>query len=85
MARRTDKERLDWLDAQEGGGLLSDDAGRWAYSGDGSQNVIPRRGKGHDFSGEFFVEAKDWRKSVRGAIDAEMRRQSKLGVRKERE
>jgi len=35
----TDKQRLDWLEAQEGCALVSDEAGSWAVAMFGMQNV----------------------------------------------
>lgn len=64
----TDKERLDWLEKNDGAGLISDDAGRWAISTGGSQNV-PNPKKAIDIATTFFVEAKEWQPSVRKAID----------------
>lgn len=63
-----DGERLDWLEAQSGVGLISDDFGHWAVSGDGMQNV-PRKTPA-DIQTTFFVKAADWTKAVRAAIDA---------------
>ena len=34
-----DKQRLDWLEAQEGCALVSDEAGSWAVAMFGMQNV----------------------------------------------
>ena len=70
----TDTERIDWLAKRNGSGLLSDDAGRWAITGDGMQNVPSDEAS--DIMTSFFVEAKDWYPSVREAIDAAMQRES---------
>ena len=67
----TDTERLDWLEEQDGCGLISDDAGRWAVTGDGMQNAPSRRRAGA-ISTSFVVMASEWRRSVREAIDAAM-------------
>lgn len=67
----TDKYRLDWLESIDGLGLISDDAGRWAVSDGGMQNV-PNLDSPIDISTVFTVEGKDWRKSIREAIDAAM-------------
>jgi len=64
-----DTERLDWLEKQPGEGLINDDAGRWAVSCGGMQNVPDFDGP-MDISTMFFVEKEDWRPSIREAIDA---------------
>ena len=64
-----DKERLDWLEEQAGAGLVSDDNGHWAVSFVGMQNV-PEGTEPQDIATNFFVEAKEWRDSIREAIDA---------------
>lgn len=64
----TDKERLDWLEKQDGMGLISDDAGRWAVSTGGIQNV-PNPKRATRISSVFLVEAKEWQGTVRKAID----------------
>lgn len=64
----TDSERLDWLEKQDGCGLISDDAGHWAVSTCGFQNVpidAPC-----DISSQFFVLKHEWRPTIREAIDA---------------
>jgi len=66
--RHTDKERLDWMEKRDGAGLISDDAGRWAVSTGGMQNV-PDPKKPIDISTLFFVEAEQWKKDIRSAID----------------
>lgn len=67
---KTDADRLDWLAQQDGHGLISDDQGRWAVSSMGMQNLPEDPDTPFDFVGNFFVEAKDWRPSIRAAIDA---------------
>lgn len=73
----TDTERLNWLETNgEGSALLSDDFGNWAVSSSGMQNIpdpVPEKGKPGNISTGFFVEAADWKPSVREAIDAVMR------------
>ena len=66
--RHTDKERLDWMEKLDGMGLISDDAGRWAISAGGMQN-IPDPEKPIAISTVFCVEAGQWRKDIRSAID----------------
>ena len=68
MKRYTDKQRLDWLEKQDGCRLISDDAGRWAISTGGIQNV-PNLAKPIDIESLFFVEAKKWQNDIRKAID----------------
>ncbi|KKN63753.1 hypothetical protein LCGC14_0498570 [marine sediment metagenome] len=63
-----DKERLDWLEKRDGEALISDDAGRWAISSGGMQNV-PNADEAIAISTLFFVEAVDWQPSIREAID----------------
>jgi hypothetical protein len=66
-----DKERLDWLENQEGCGLISDDCGHWAVSGDGFQNIpVNQRKNPEDIQTAFFIESKQWKVSIRDAIDA---------------
>ena len=68
-----DTERIDWLEAyaKQGGcpALLNDDNGHWAVSATGVQDM-PNGDEAADISTSFFVEAGEWRNSVREAIDA---------------
>jgi len=73
MTKRTDSERLDWLEKQFGSGLISDDNGHWAISTNGFQNVVTGGPKAVETS--FFVRAKEWKKSARSAIDAEIKKE----------
>lgn len=66
-----DTERLNWLDSQDGVGLINDDNGHWAVSFAGFQNV-PEGDKPADIFTSFSIEARDWKPSVREAIDAAM-------------
>jgi len=70
---RTDSELLDALDkaAAEGAcpGLVNDDAGRWAVSETGMQNV-PLDDEPSDIQTAFFVKADEWKNSVREALNA---------------
>ena len=70
----SDKKLLDWLENNYGAGLISDDAGRWAISEAGMQNV-PDFDTAIDITTTFFVEANDWRDSIREAIKVGMRRE----------
>ena len=68
----SDTELLDWLDVDYGAGLISDDAGRWVVSESGMQNVPD---KAIDISTSFFIEAGDWRNSIREAIKVAMEKE----------
>ena len=70
----TDSELIDWLETQEGSGLISDDFGRWAVSSSGMQNVPDDTEVASDICTSFFVEAKDWRPTIRDAILAAHKR-----------
>ena len=67
-----DKERIDWLEAKASDGscpgLINDDNGHWALSFEGTQNCPVGDGV-EDILTYFFVDAKDWKDSVRDAID----------------
>lgn len=66
---RADKERLDWLEAHFGYGLINDDNGHWAISFDGIQSV----GGGEepaDLQTNFYIEASKFSNSARECIDA---------------
>ena len=65
---RTDTERLDWLEAKYGCGLINDDNGHWALVFDGWQNV-PMGDSAVDIASTFFIEANLWRGTIREAID----------------
>jgi len=69
----TDADRLDWLEKQFGIGLINDDNGHWAISGDGVQNV-PMSDEPVDIDTTFFIAADDWFETAREAIDNEMER-----------
>lgn len=68
MRRHTDKERLDWLEQRCGHGLISDDAGRWAVSTSGVQNMADPNSP-IDIVASFFVEKNDWCTTIRKAIE----------------
>ena len=70
---RTDTERLDWLEKQEGFGVISDDAGHWAVPDSGEQPVA-RRNFPIEMETTFFVPKEYWRKTIRAAIDDGMKR-----------
>lgn len=70
--KRTDTELLDGLEAKvdrgDCPGIINDDNGHWAVSGTGIQNVVT--GKPKDVQTTFFVKAKEWRTTIREAIEA---------------
>lgn len=68
---KTDTELLNWFEEHDGCGLISDDCGHWAVSGDGMQN-IPENTPA-DIQITFFIEKKKWKKNVREAIEASMK------------
>lgn len=75
MAKITDADRLNWLEreAKQGAcpGLVSDDNGHWAVSFVCFQDIAT--GGPKDVSTTFFVTAKEWKRTVRAAIDAAMK------------
>jgi len=71
-----DKARIDWLEEMEGFALVSDDAGRWAVATTGTQNV-PSPDKPIDISSIFWIEADEWKPSIREAIDDAMKKYKK--------
>ncbi len=71
----SDKELLDWLESDYGAGLISDDAGRWVVSEAGMQNM-PDPDKATNISTSFFIEAEDWRSSIREAIKTAMEKEN---------
>ena len=62
-----DTERLNWLEKQDGGALVNDDAGRWAFASDGFQNVP--EDDPSDISTTHWIEKHAWRSSIREVID----------------
>lgn len=67
----TDTERLDWLAEQAGAALINDDFGRWAVSMMGMQQIPDGiTDAPQDLQTMFFLEASEWRQSIREAIDA---------------
>jgi hypothetical protein len=71
-AAASDTARLDAMEELVNNGccpgIINDDAGRWAVTGDGMQNV-PCNDNAIDINTTFFVEADKWRDSIREAID----------------
>lgn len=67
----SDTGRLDWLESHgDGAALVSDDAGHWAVSWDGAQDVPTDPPQ--DIVTTHIVERDQWRPSIRAAIDAAM-------------
>lgn len=62
----SDTDLLDFLESCEGAALVSDDAGHWAVTGDGMQDVPDDPPQ--DISTCFFIEKDQWRPSIREAI-----------------
>jgi hypothetical protein len=66
----TDTELLDWFEDKGSiacAALVNDDNGHWAVSTTGMQNV-PMQDTPEDIQTTFFIEAKDWKDSIREAI-----------------
>jgi len=63
----TDTERLDWLEKQSGGGILSDDAGRWAFPVGGFQPLVTDEALAGEWM--YYLNVEDWKPSIREAID----------------
>jgi hypothetical protein len=65
----TDKQRINWLEEKGwGGALISDDNGKWAIVFDGFQNLVYGK-KASDIQTTFLIQKKQWKNSVREAID----------------
>jgi hypothetical protein len=68
----TDTDRLNWIEqlAEQGccPALINDDNGHWAVSFSNIQNV-PKGPEPEDVDTTFFVDAKEWKNSIREAID----------------
>jgi len=62
-----DLEKLNWLEKQDGGALVSDDFGNWAFASCGWQN-IPCDPPG-DIETTHIIEKHAWQPSIREAID----------------
>lgn len=62
-----DKKRIDWLEKQHGSALVSDDHSHWVVATFGMQS-IPKKFPG-DIDTAFFIKKKEWKKSIREAID----------------
>ena len=68
--RMNDKKRIDWLEKQQGSALVSDDHSHWVVATFGMQN-LPKKFPG-DIDTSFFIKKKEWKKSIREAIDFAM-------------
>lgn len=66
-SQMSDTELLDWLQEQEGAGLISDDRGNWAVTCAGIQSIEPGCDP-TDVVTSFFVSSDEWSKTVREAI-----------------
>lgn len=70
---RSDTELLNGLEALvatgDCPGIINDDNGHWTVSGSGVQNVPDGDGPS-DIQTTFFIEAKDWKPTIREAIEA---------------
>ena len=63
-----DTERINWLERQDGGALVNDDAGRWAFASDGIQNVSTPD-EPFDLASTWWVEDHAFKPTIREAID----------------
>lgn len=69
----TDTERLDWLEKKgDGLALVHDDIGNWAVGFDGMQNISDKAP--FDLHTSFFILKKDFRPTIRKAIDLAIKR-----------
>ena len=72
----TDKERLDWLEKKgQGFALISDDQGHWCLVEDGMQTISDD--PPDNCSTMFYVKKKQWKSTIRKAIDSEIKKQNK--------
>ena len=75
--KRTDMERLDFLD-KYGGTLISDDGGRFVATFSGFGPIPERNAKSGAWT--FLAKASEFRKGVRAAVDAAMLDAEKAGM-----
>jgi hypothetical protein len=68
-----DTELLNWLEQRDGWGLINDDAGRWAVASSGTQN-IPDPDKPIDITTTFWIDADEWKPTIREAIEAAIKK-----------
>ena len=64
----TDTELLDWLEKQEGGALINDDEGHWAFASEGIQNINLSDEEYYDLHTVHWVEKHAFKDSIREAI-----------------
>jgi len=64
----TDKELLDWLEKQDGGALINDDMGHWAFASDGFQNLPTPEDEYFDLESIHLVEKYAFKDTIREAI-----------------
>lgn len=71
---RTDTELLNALEqlasAGDCPGIINDDNGHWAVTGEGIQTLPARTGEPFDCHTTFIVPAGAWRSTLRAAINA---------------
>jgi hypothetical protein len=48
--------------------VVNDDFGNWAVSFSGYQNIPEKPGEPSDIQSSFFIEAKEWKKTIREAF-----------------
>lgn len=60
----TDTELLNWLEKQDGGALINDDDGRWAFASEGFQNMNLEDGP-YDLESTWLVEKHAFQPTVR--------------------
>lgn len=63
-----DTKRLNWLEKQDGGALINDDDGRWAFASLGVQNVN-LTDEEYDLESSWWIEKHAFKSSIREAID----------------
>ena len=68
MSEWTDSKLLELLSQCDGCALISDDFGNWAVSDGGMQSIPEHPGTPSDISTTFFIEAHEWRPSIREAL-----------------
>ncbi len=63
-----DSKLLNWLEMQDGGALINDDAGRWAFASDGVQNLNMENDEAFDLESTWWVEKHAFKTTIREAI-----------------
>ena len=64
----TDTELIDWMEQQDGIGLISDDLGHWCATFDGVQSIPNNLEEPADIATSFFITKDQWKPSIREAI-----------------